>query len=296
MAKPPAFQFYAKDWNSSPTIKSMTLAERGVFITLLSTSWDSQEPGTLPADWRVCSKLASIRTQILRKFASKYTQLWVEIDGKFVNEKLRNQWIKTVQFNEMASDRGKSGASARWKRHDARSIDQALLKHSSASASAVLSFKKKEPKKRSEGSDEHKEKFYDLWGKYRRGNAKQEAFKSFCKIDLSNGTFGLIMYSVEKYNETEQWQDPSKIPYLSTFLNQKRYLDFEEDYHEHIRLESGKKPAGLFDAGRGTTGKTGGIPCRMDVTGKPGSVRGDQDDLHGGDSPDAGRAVPTPVQ
>src|SRR5215471_18539601 len=49
MNRPPAFQFYAKDWLSSKKIVTMTLEEEGAYIHLLAHCWDSQDC-TLPDD------------------------------------------------------------------------------------------------------------------------------------------------------------------------------------------------------------------------------------------------------
>ena len=55
--KPPAFQFYAKDWLSSKTILKASAKQCGWFINLLAHCWDSDQPGTLPDDpdllWRM---------------------------------------------------------------------------------------------------------------------------------------------------------------------------------------------------------------------------------------------------
>ena len=39
MSKPPAFQFYAKDFISDMNVVMMSLEERGAYITLLSHLW-----------------------------------------------------------------------------------------------------------------------------------------------------------------------------------------------------------------------------------------------------------------
>src|SRR3990167_6131285 len=55
--RPPAFQFYAKDWLSSKAVLMMSPLQRGYYINLLAHAWDNTPPGTLPNDpdklWRM---------------------------------------------------------------------------------------------------------------------------------------------------------------------------------------------------------------------------------------------------
>lgn len=62
MEQPPAFQFYPKDWLTDPEVVTMSMSERGVYITLLCYAWlndglpnDNNYLGTLigrPKNWR----------------------------------------------------------------------------------------------------------------------------------------------------------------------------------------------------------------------------------------------------
>jgi hypothetical protein len=91
MNKPPAFQFYVKDWRSSSTVRAMSLAEVGVYIQLLAAAWDSEEPGTLPLDPREIGKITGIDPRILRRFFGKYPGTFGEVAGKLRNSKLHEQ-------------------------------------------------------------------------------------------------------------------------------------------------------------------------------------------------------------
>src|SRR5688572_9344285 len=43
--KPPAFQFYVKEWRSSRAVQRMTFAQRGMYLELLVEQWDK---GSVP--------------------------------------------------------------------------------------------------------------------------------------------------------------------------------------------------------------------------------------------------------
>lgn len=112
--KPPAFQFYVKDWLTSQTIARMTEKQERTYLRLLLHAWDSDEPGSLPNDINVLSKVVKIDKRTLRDFLSKFPQTFIEVDAKLVNAKQRKIYEELVQFSQKASDRGKKGAQARW--------------------------------------------------------------------------------------------------------------------------------------------------------------------------------------
>lgn len=79
------------------------------------------------------------------------------------------------------------------------------------------------PPKSPKGYGEDFEKF---WKEYPRHDAKQDAFKSFSKV-IKDTTLDTLLNSIKSFKETESWQrdDGKYIPYASTWLNGKRWLD-----------------------------------------------------------------------
>ena len=114
MNKPPAFQFYAKDWRSSPTVRSMTREQRGDFIDMLAASWDQEEPGTLPLPVELAAKITGISVRSCRKFVESFPKLWQINGDRLVNPKLHDQWEELRQFTQKLSDAGKRGNERRW--------------------------------------------------------------------------------------------------------------------------------------------------------------------------------------
>jgi hypothetical protein len=108
--KPPAFQFYVKDWLSSPNVRAMTLAQRGLYIDLLAYSWPYGIPagivghslmGMPEAEWK------EISPPVLAQFEQKE-------DGRLVHTKLEDQFKSLDKFHKMQRDKAKKGADARW--------------------------------------------------------------------------------------------------------------------------------------------------------------------------------------
>jgi len=114
MNKPPAFQFYVKDWRSSSTVRSMTREQRGDFIEMLAAAWDQDEPGTLPLPIELAAKICGISVRSFRKFLESFPKLW-QIDGdQLVNPKLRAQRNELQQLKQKLSDAAKRTNEKRW--------------------------------------------------------------------------------------------------------------------------------------------------------------------------------------
>ena len=115
--KPPAFQFYVKDWTASPTRRMMSLAAQGAYINLLAIAWDSDPIATVPNQpdklWKLADAMPEewkvIRDEVLENF-----ELFDQDPNRLVNKRLRRQWLELQEFTEMATDRAHKGAAARW--------------------------------------------------------------------------------------------------------------------------------------------------------------------------------------
>lgn len=170
--KPPAFQFYVKDWRSSATVRRMNFHQRGLYIEMLAASWDSEEPGTLPLPLEIASRSIGCDIRSLRDFLTKFPNCFQRIEGTstgdrldiastsdrsrvevasksdryrldvtpiLVNDKMRMQWLETLQYLQMTSDRGRKGAAKRWHSTMQEAMPNGMHNDSSASASASAS-------------------------------------------------------------------------------------------------------------------------------------------------------------
>lgn len=106
--KSPAFQFYAKDFQTGTA--TMSLQEVGAYIRLLAHQWDS---GSVPAEPKErarilgCAKAqeVSLWKVVCKKFAL--------VDGVYVNERLEDERKKQAEYRRRQSDKGKASAAAR---------------------------------------------------------------------------------------------------------------------------------------------------------------------------------------
>lgn len=111
--KPPAFQFYAKDFLTGTT--AMSNAATGAYIRLLCHAWDGNPICTLPDDDYALFKLSgadskeewnSYKAAVLAKFR--------KVDSRLVNDRLMEYFKELAEHHTAMSERGKKGAAARY--------------------------------------------------------------------------------------------------------------------------------------------------------------------------------------
>jgi uncharacterized protein YdaU (DUF1376 family) len=142
--KPPAFQFYVKDWLSSESVVVMTAEQRGWYIQLLCHAWNSDPIATLPADDRKLKALAGAgdswatdKQAVLDCF---------EVDGdRLVNRRLAEQFQQLEEFRNSKSEAGRKGNEARWNKdrkdiaQQSHSDDSAIANDRPSTATATAS-------------------------------------------------------------------------------------------------------------------------------------------------------------
>lgn len=112
MGSSPAFQFYATDWMAS--VSSMTLEERGAYITLLAWSW---EHGPVPNDIKRIASILGVHVGHARRVFKEVQKRWrTGEDGWWFNERLEKVRDDQAAFIAAKSIRGKAGAAARWQK------------------------------------------------------------------------------------------------------------------------------------------------------------------------------------
>ncbi len=111
MAAPsPAFQFYASDWAHS--VSSMTLEERGAYITLLAWSW---EHGPVPNDMKRIAAILGTHVGHARRVFREVEKRWhISAEhGQYVNNRLERIRTEREHFIAVQSAKGKASAESR---------------------------------------------------------------------------------------------------------------------------------------------------------------------------------------
>lgn len=127
---PPAFQFYPGDWLGSPTVMTMTPAQRGAYIQLLAICWNDREC-SLPSDDSILATLSGLGPDWATSgMAVKGTFSEHPKRGGFLTHlKLLDQLSKLEEFKAKCAQAGRKGKGHHKKR--SRKVPNRYLKGTS---------------------------------------------------------------------------------------------------------------------------------------------------------------------
>jgi len=116
--KPPAFQFYPKDWFDYKVMR-MSYEAQGVYIRILSHMWkDSEDMCSFPKNVKSVCKILGISTRkwtkIYNELQKHHDPIFIENEHRFISKRLQGEAIKLMQYRELASRGGKKSAVKRW--------------------------------------------------------------------------------------------------------------------------------------------------------------------------------------
>src|SRR5215469_15168602 len=113
--RPPAFQFYPKDWLSSKKIVTMTLEEEGAYIHLLAHCWDSPDC-TLPDDDTELAQLSRLGERWFSGGSAKLRACFLphpKKSGRLLNARLLEERKKQEAWRRKSREGGKRSAESR---------------------------------------------------------------------------------------------------------------------------------------------------------------------------------------
>ncbi|MCE9565826.1 MAG: YdaU family protein [Planctomycetes bacterium] len=115
MTKPPAFQFYPKDWLSSPRVQLMTPEQEGAYIRLLCYCWDSGDC-SLPDDDDELAVLSRLGEGWLNGGSTVVRKCFIPHPAKpgfLSNARLLEESEKQGAWKRKSSEGGKKSAAKR---------------------------------------------------------------------------------------------------------------------------------------------------------------------------------------
>jgi hypothetical protein len=194
--RPPWIKLYAALWRQYD-FQQLSEAARYQLISIYVLA--SQHENQIPWDegW--------IRSEI----GSKKLHLQTLVDGGFLYQS--DSDVLADAIAERAHDATPTRAGGRGRTR-------------SASVSLSVSDSDSSPGEgESEGESALEEAWTRFWDAWPRKEAKQPARKVFMRLAPQNGILEKMLAWVALAKQSEQWQDPTKIPHLATFLGQKRW-------------------------------------------------------------------------
>jgi len=106
----PAFSFYAKDFMLGTV--TLTLAERGAYISLLAYQWDhGSVPDGPESLGRICGCSGAQAKKLWTAVGKKFLR---GVDGQWRNPRLEAERAKQLDRREMLAANGRKGADKRW--------------------------------------------------------------------------------------------------------------------------------------------------------------------------------------
>ena len=222
--KPPAFQFYAKDWRSSMTVQAMTREQRSIYLDMMAIAWDSEEPGTITlSDDQLCHELRIFKGT-LRRLLSAFPSCWRREEGKLVQPKLHEQWVKYKEIQQ------KRSASA-------KQMHMQTGGSAFASASAIASA----PKIQTPALVPEENAFQTFWRAYPKKVNERQAFRAWVQCIGIHNHLEEILTVLMKYETSGMWDDPTKIPNAENFIRDKRWNDVVPQRSASVRRSEPSK-------------------------------------------------------
>ena len=254
MTRPPAFQFYAKDWTSSTV--SLSLAAKGTHISLLAWSWDN---GPVPLDLDAIARIVGANPNQFSSVWDEVKSRWNTTNGGRVNARLESERRKQRSFRRLQAAKGRAGAEARLSRGSTagptehpteRKPSSSLSSSSSSSTSIATTPTGKETRLTARADGDQR---FDLfWTAYPNKKAKIQARKAFEGLSPSEDLLGRILSAISEQARSDQWTKDrgAFIPYPASWLNAKRWEDEPAAPLPSRQLTKGGKGNASRDAGQ----------------------------------------------
>lgn len=125
MNRPPAFQFYPKDWLDF-RVQRMSLAAQGAYMKILCFMWkDSQDQCSIINDDRAIATAIGVPCEVWKDLRGELQfpgDPILQEDGRFLRSgRLKQEAEKQQNYARQQAEKGKQGAQKRWQKEDSRS-------------------------------------------------------------------------------------------------------------------------------------------------------------------------------
>lgn len=249
--KPPAFQFYPRDWLGSEAVGVMTPAQEGAYIRLLCYAWLSGE-ARLENNPEKLARLARLSPDEWNQFEPVFREVFISRaedgdDCAFVYQpRLLAELQKQRDYSASQATRGvKSGKARRYKTNQrSRSVqpngNQTGTKTNSSSSSSSSSSECISPN--GEILTPPPPSGFDSWyAAYPRKVARGSAAKAYVgavKELVAKGRSPpevhafLLQAAIEFAASAAGKCDPQHVPHPATWLNAARYDDDRRDWNQ----------------------------------------------------------------
>jgi uncharacterized protein YdaU (DUF1376 family) len=238
------FLFNPAQFINDEAVQGMSLEARGAYIALFCAAYDQQEPGVLPADPRNLAFLARCTPEEWSRVTSQVTCAFdtVTRPGKWIQQGM----VRSFHMSNSERDNWRKRTQDQRKRERDVTVDKSVS-HGTVSVPVSVSVCRESKHTRAPRSvpngptNDWSEAFHEhVWNLRPRrgapgpvaGESKPAALKAWMKLmpkdpAAMSGVMNRILDALEhdRAQYREAGTEASKIPHLSTYLNQERFLD-----------------------------------------------------------------------
>lgn len=231
MNRPPAFQFYPKDWLDF-RVQRMSLAAQGAYLKILCFMWaDSHDQCSILDDNGLLSRgLGTTVEQWLelrKEIQCESDPIFEQKSGYLVSARLRHEAAKQRKYRKAQSEKGKRSAQHRLT-HGSTSVEPEHQPGANSSSSSSLNSYRE--RKGSGGKVElngHGPSFEVFWAAYPKKEGKGACRRWWAEHKPDDVFLGLMLGKIDQAKQTPKWKDQGGkfIPMPATWLNQERWED-----------------------------------------------------------------------
>ncbi len=183
--RPPAFMFYAGDFLSDSKVLTMTMPQRGMYISLLASEWLE---GSLLNDTRTLKAICGQHPNFEEDWEIG-KQCFYEEDGRLYNKRLELERTQQSKRAEKNSKNGKLGAMKRWNKKD----DSEAIARPLPSIEKEIEIEHKKIKKDNNIKTYLEEFENEFWSAYPRRDNKKRAKDKYVQLRKSGTDKNVII-------------------------------------------------------------------------------------------------------
>ncbi len=245
MNRPPAFQFYPREWFDF-RVQRMSLEAQGAYIKLLCYMWnDSDDQCSLLDNDECLARAVGTTVEHWRKLRNEIQwesdPILNEKHGRLLSSRLRDAAASQRKYRKAQSDKGKRSAEQRFNRGSTAVQPKPQPETHSSSSSSLHSYRERKRSPTVNGLNGHRSSFEVFWQAYPKKEGKGACRNWWGRNAPDEMLLHIMLTKIEQAKQTKKWQDEDGkfIPMPATWLNQERWDD------EYTQVTMEKEPIPL---------------------------------------------------
>ncbi len=231
MNRPPAFQFYPKDWLDF-RVQRMSLAAQGAYMKLLCFMWaDSKDQRSIEDNDDHLARALGVPDEqwldLRKEIQHEFDPIFEQKDGRLLSARLRHEAAKQRKYRKSQAEKGVRSAQQRSNR-GSTVVEPMYQPEGNSSSSSSSSLRKEISSKSTVASKNgHLAGFQAFWTAYPRKEGKGACERWWHTHEPDDRLRDTMLAKIEQAKKSPNWQDKGGkfIPMPATWLNQKRWED-----------------------------------------------------------------------